>query len=133
MAATKSTAKAALKTASGKREFADYVVEQMAGFGAVEAKTMFGGFGIYRLGLMFALIMDDQLYFKVDAVSGDAFHARGLRPFTYEARGKASSLNYYEAPPEVFDEPAEMAEWAREAYACAVRKNKPKKPKTRTA
>jgi DNA transformation protein len=38
------------------------VLEQMADFGFVTARRMFGGAGIYRDGMMFALIADDVLY-----------------------------------------------------------------------
>lgn len=52
---------------STRNEFVDYVVELMAGWATVSARKMFGGYGLYREGLMFALIVRDQLYFKTDA------------------------------------------------------------------
>jgi len=114
---------------SRKQAFANYVVELMAGFAPVQAKAMFGGFGVYRDGLMFALIADERLYFKVDDVSQAHFEARGLVPFTYEFKGKVGHLRYYEGPPEVYDEPEHMAEWARLGYECAVRQQMAKAPK----
>jgi DNA transformation protein len=107
-----------------KQAFAQYVVELMSGFGVVQAKPMFGGFGIYAQGLMFALIVDDQLYFKADAQTMGDFAARGLGPFTYEAKGRRTSLKYYQAPPEAYDEPEHMCHWARLAFDCAVRQRK---------
>ncbi|MDF2446024.1 MAG: transcriptional regulator [Moraxellaceae bacterium] len=107
--------------ASARQEFAEYVVEQMAQFGPVRARRMFGGFGLYHDGLMFALIVEERLYFKADAQTQDDFVQRGLRPFTYTAKGRAVALRYFEAPPDVFDEPDCMADWARSAYACARR------------
>jgi DNA transformation protein len=115
------------KVASRKLEFVNHVVEQMGEFGPVQAKAMFGGHGIYWQGLMFALILQEQLYFKADAQSVEAFTSRGLGPFTYEAKGKRSSLRYFEAPIEVMDEPQEMAVWCRRAYDCALRQRKSKK------
>lgn len=107
---------------ANKQAFAQYVVGQMAGFAAVQAKAMFGGFGIYLDGLMFALILDDQLYFKADDHSVALFTDRGLEPFRYETKkGTKSSLSYYQAPPEVYDDADEMANWARLGYDCAVR------------
>ncbi|MGE5453546.1 MAG: TfoX/Sxy family DNA transformation protein [Acidobacteriota bacterium] len=107
---------------ANKQAFAQYVVGQMAGFATVQAKAMFGGFGIYLDGLMFALIVDDQLYFKADDQSIALFTNRGLEPFRYETKkGTKSSLSYYLAPPEVYDEADEMAKWARLGYDCAVR------------
>ena len=34
---------------------------------------MFGGFGVYLDGLMFALLLDDRVYIKVDEVSVGRF------------------------------------------------------------
>ena len=39
--------------------FADFVLEQMADVPDVTKRAMFGGFGIYRGGLMFALIAQE--------------------------------------------------------------------------
>lgn len=111
--------------ADGKQAFADYVVECMAAFAPVAARRMFGGYGIYREGLMFALIADDQLYFKADGLSKERFIRQGLRPFTYVAKARAVSLGYYEAPPDVFDEPGAMAEWASVAFESALRARRP--------
>jgi TfoX/Sxy family transcriptional regulator of competence genes len=42
----------------------DFIVEQMAGAGAVIAHKMFGEYGIYCEGRMVALVCDDQLFVK---------------------------------------------------------------------
>lgn len=106
---------------AASQEFADYVTGQMAGLGPVSARRMFGGFGLYLQGRMFALIVDDRLYLKADGASLDDFVCAGSRPFTYQARGRDVALRYYEAPAEVFDEEEVMGEWARRAYAAALR------------
>ena len=49
--------------------FKEFLIEQMAGFGPVTIRAMFGGAGVYHDGLMFALVDDDALYFKVDETS----------------------------------------------------------------
>lgn len=104
-----------------KQEFANFVVELMAGFAPVQARRMFGGFGIFWQGLMFAIILDDKLYIKVDDESEPRFAQRGLPRFQYETRGGTASLPYCEAPPEAYDEPVHMAAWARLGFECAVR------------
>ncbi len=101
-------------------EFVDFVLEQLASLGAVRARAMFGGYGIYHGDIFFAIIVDDGLYFKADAVTSRAFTARGLMPFTYAARGKTVALHYYEAPPEVFDDPEAMRHWAQQAIEVAL-------------
>lgn len=114
---------------SAKQAFAAYVVDLMRPFAHVVARPMFGGFGIYLDGLMFALIADERLYFKADALSAPDFVRLGLGPFTYEFKGKVGSLKYYEAPPEAYDEPQHMATWAKRGYECALRQRKPVKDK----
>lgn len=109
------------------RAFADFVIGLMAGPGLVHARRMFGGFGLYRDGLMFALIVDDRLYLKTDEHSLPDFLSRGLGPFTYGARGREVRVGYHEAPAEVFDDPAVMAEWAATAHACARRAPRPRR------
>lgn len=114
------------------REFVQFVLEQMASFGRVRARAMFGGFGIYRDEHIFAIIVDDRLYFKTDAATRGEFEARGLSAFTYILRGKPVTMSYFEAPPEVFEEPDTMQHWAQMAYATAGRTRKAKPPgKTR--
>jgi len=118
------------------REFVEFVLEQMAPFGRVRARAMFGGFGIYRDEHIFAIIVDDRLYFKTDAATRGEFEAKGLGPFTYIMRGKPVTMPYFEAPPEVFEEPDTMCHWARLAYDAAdlIGKAKtPAKPRRRRA
>jgi DNA transformation protein len=102
-------------------EFVKFVVEQMSLLGAVRARRMFGGHGLYRGELFFALIAEDRLFLKADDTSRAEFAARNLPPFTYGKNGKSYSMNYFEAPPEVFDDPEAMRLWAGKALAAAIR------------
>jgi len=109
-------------------EYLDFLKEQFAGFGAVTVRRMFSGAGIYRDGLMFALIARDTLYLKADAASQGEFEALNLKPFTYEAKGaKKVIMSYWRAPEACLDDPEEMTLWARKAFAAALRARKPAK------
>ena len=108
-------------------EFAEFVIEQMVSIGGLRVRAMFGGYGVYQDDCIFAVIVDDRLYFKTDATTRGEFEAMGLSPFTYLARGKPVSMNYFEAPPEVFEEPEAMRTWAQKALGVAIRAREPKK------
>ena len=114
---------------TNENEFITYLLELLEPLGSVEAKSMFGGFGIYRQGLMFALVSEDTLYLKADDVSHGEFEEVGLPRFTYERRGKALSMSYYQAPPQAMDNAEALCGWAQKAYDAAVRaaQKKPKK------
>ena len=107
-------------------EFVEFVIEQMTPIGGLRVRAMFGGYGIYQDDLMIAIIEDDRLYFKADHATRDDFEVRGLGPFTYIARGKSVTLQYFEAPPEVFEDTEEMRSWVRKAHDAAVRAGKNK-------
>jgi len=105
---------------AASREFLDYVLEQMALFGVARARRMFGGAGIYRDGLMFALIADDVLYLKAAPSNSADFDAEGLEPFNYAAAGgKRTVMSYRRAPARCLEDPQAMAEWCRKAWAAA--------------
>jgi DNA transformation protein len=89
--------------------------------GRVSARSMFGGWGLYREGRMFGLIAEDTLYLKVDAVNKPMFEAEGLGPFVYDGKGKSVSMSYHEVPPEALDDAAAMRPWAMSAYDAALR------------
>jgi DNA transformation protein len=102
-------------------EFVDYLSEVFQALGQVDAKRMFGGFGIYHDDLMFGLVADDVLYLKADAESAPAFVARQLAQFQYLKQGKPVRLSFYAAPEEIFDDPDEARDWATRACEAALR------------
>ena len=86
-------------------EFVEFVLEGLQPLRGVSARRMFGGWGIYKDGVMFA----------------------GLPHFTYAEKGKPIRMPYREAPSEGFDDPEILCAWAREAYAAALRTKKHKR------
>lgn len=46
------------------REFVDFVLDQIENAGEITAKSMFGEYGVFSDGKIFALICDDKLFIK---------------------------------------------------------------------
>lgn len=113
---------------SRRSEFVEFVTEQMSFVGGLRVRVMFGGYGVYRDDRIFAIIVDDRLYFKADRITRAEFEEKGLSPFTYVARGKSVTMQYFEAPSEVFEEPEAMLSWVQKAYGAAVRTKEVKIP-----
>jgi DNA transformation protein and related proteins len=99
----------------------DHCLELLAPLGAVRAKRMFGGHGLYVDELFIALIAFERLYLKVDAQSQPAFAAAGCEPFTYDGKGKPIKMSYWTVPAEAMESPHLMEPWARQAMAAALR------------
>ena len=98
-----------------------HVLGLMQQFARVRVRAMFGGHGLYREDLMFALMADGRLFLKVDAQSLPLFAKLNLRAFTFEARGRAVQLSYREAPSEALDDELTMRQWCELAWQAALR------------
>jgi len=101
--------------------FASYIVELMQSIGPVISKKMFGGYGFFLDGLMFALMADNTLYLKADIETAKEFKALGLEQFTYSRKGKEFAMSYYRSPDEILEASDEMYSWANKAYGAALR------------
>jgi DNA transformation protein len=100
--------------------FRAFVLDQLDGLGAIVARAMFGGVGLYHDGLFFGIIANDVLYLKADDVNRRAFAAQGARPFKpYPHR--AGTMRYYSVPVEVLESPDDLLRWARQAVGAASR------------
>jgi DNA transformation protein len=101
--------------------FVSHCLELLSPLGRTSSRRMFGGHALYVDGLCMALIMGDMLYLKVDDAHRADFERANCKPFTYTAKDtEVHSLNYYTAPEEAMESPAEMVPWARRALAAAV-------------
>ena len=82
---------------------------------------MFGGVGIYAGGVFFALIADDTLYFEVADSNRADFVSRGMGPFRpYGEEGE--TMQYYEVPHDLLEDPEALRGWAERARAVAAAK-----------
>ena len=104
-------------------EFVDYVIDQLAAWGEVSARKMFGGAGLYCDGAIFGLIADDVAYLKVDDSNREDFVKARSLPFNpYPDKVKTTVMSYYEIPADVLEDPDRLAAWAERSLAIARRK-----------
>jgi len=113
-------------------EYRAYVSELFEPLGPVAIRRMFSGAGVFYDGVMFALIVDDTLYLKVDDTNRHRFEDAGSTPFSFERKtsGRTMLTSYFELPETLFDEPDGLIAWVRESVDVALRADaKKKKPK----
>lgn len=102
-------------------EYREFVLEQLERVAPVRARRMFGGVGLYRDDLFFAVLDDDRMYFKVDDTNRPDYEALGQRPFDPFKDG-VHLLQYYEVPADVVEDPDELRLWIDKALEVARRK-----------
>ena len=87
------------------KEYVTHVMDLPAQIGGVHSRAMFGGYGIFHDGDMFALISSaSRLYFKVDDTNRTRFEEAESERF--------QRMPYFEVPIDVLETPDELREWA---------------------
>ena len=99
--------------------------------GAVEAKPMFGGYGFYFEGMIFALEAYGKIWLKVDTETRARFEATGSEPFLYEGRTRTVEMPYWTIPEEAMRGGAALKRWVGLALEAARRASARKRPAAR--
>lgn len=111
----------------------DELPEVFERFGRVEARRMFGGYGLFHEDRMFGLIAGGRLYLKTDDENRAQFVDQGLAPFAYMRSSELTATSYYEAPAEIYEDRDEAARWAQVAWGAVLRKGSATARKPRKA
>lgn len=93
----------------------DRVVAQLGPLGPIDCRSMFGGHGLYREGVFFAILYEGHLYFKTGAATRNRYLERGMRPFRPTAR--QTLRTYYEVPSDVLQDGESLRAWAEDAIS----------------
>ncbi|HEY9214806.1 MAG TPA: TfoX/Sxy family protein [Ancylobacter sp.] len=96
------------------------IADIFAAFRPVRVTRLFGGLGLYADGVMFGLVMHDQIYLKTDADLARDLEAAGAEPFIYQARGRAVTVSYWSLPDAAIDDAEAAAELAARALRVAL-------------
>ncbi|CAN5855446.1 TfoX/Sxy family protein [soil metagenome] len=92
------------------RGYVDEVMKRLTPLGAITGKGMFGGYGIWEDGDMFALVdSGSTLHFKVDDATRDRYAGAGGSQFM--------TMPYWSVPAEVLEDEDRFSDWARHAIA----------------
>ena len=114
-------------------EYGEHLIDLLAPWGPVVVRQMFGGLGLYRQGQIFAIVVDDTLYFKVGENNRADYEAAGCEPFTYRGKNKPVTMSYWQVPEQVIDEPDVFCDWAEKAYQAKQKTRTKKQTKPRQA
>ena len=111
--------------------FFEYISgEIFADMADISWRPMFGGWGFYKNGVIFGIIADGELYFKVDEQNRADYEAVGSKPFVYSMKnGKETSLTYWQLPEDILENKRALAKWIDKAVAASLRAKADKKSK----
>ncbi len=99
----------------------------------ISVRKMFGGAGVFRHGLMFALAMSDgRVALKADSETTQMFLAEKCEEWSYERKdGKVTKMGYWYAPEFLLDDQESLLDWSLKAFDVALRADRKKSPSQR--
>lgn len=99
-----------------KNGFVDYVVDTLSAFGEIKSKSMFGGHGIYKDGVIVGLIIEDELFFKVDESNKQDYIDHNSSPFSYDRGDKVISMSYWRVPLDILEDSDPLGIWVEKSF-----------------
>ncbi len=105
---------------SKDESFKDFVLDQLVGMDDVEARRMFGGFGLYQDEIFFGIVHKGKLFFKIDESTVGEYRKRKMKPF--RPNPKQTLKSYYQVPVDVVEDADALREWAAKAIGCQTKK-----------
>ena len=100
--------------------FKDFILDQLQELDGVEARRMFGGYGLYQDETFFAIVHKGRLYFNIDEATVGEYRKHRMKPFRPNA--KQTLKSYYQVPVEIVENAEQLAQWAKRTIHC--QKNK---------
>lgn len=110
---------------SANAEYTEYVLELLAPIGPLRTSRFFGGVGLLRGSVQFAMIMGNSLYFVVDDNTRPKYEQAGMTSFSYTTRkGEVQVRRYFELPEEVLTDAEQLRLWVNESIRVASQTKK---------
>ena len=98
--------------------FRDFVLDQLRELDDVEARRMFGGYGLYQDETFFGILHKGKVFFKIDESTVREYRLRKMKPFRPNA--KQTLKSYYQVPVDIIEDADELREWAIKAIGCQL-------------
>ena len=102
----------------------DWVREALEPLGTVTFRRMMGGATLYLDGTIFAILDEDEIWFKADEESNPVWDEAGLTErFSVTFKdGTVDTMNYRRGPTDAYDDPDAMRHWAGLALEAGARR-----------
>lgn len=105
----------------------EMILEKLSPHGPIKARAMFGGYGIYYEDIIFASIVENELYFRIDEHNRKDYEGFASKPFIYEGMNKPVIMPYLTLPEEILNNPLELPKWIQKSVQASLRYKRSKK------
>jgi DNA transformation protein len=107
-----------------------WVQEALEPLGSVTMRRMMGGATLYLDGVIFAIMVDGEIWMKSDAEADAVWDTVSTERFTVAFKdGSVDMMNYRRAPSDVYDDAEAMQKWVSVSVEAGRRRVVKKRPK----
>ena len=90
----------------------EHLIDELSSLGELSSKKMFGGYGVFESGVMFALVNSQgEVFFKADDSNRGQFQEIGAK--------KHGRMPYFQVPSTILADTPTLQAWARSSMAVA--------------
>lgn len=101
-------------------QFLEYILYDIFGeHEPITARAMMGAHVLYYEGKAFAIVENEELYFKGSKELKEWYLSRGSKQFTYTKEGEDAHLYYFLVPSEIYEDRVARDEWLDVALSVA--------------
>ena len=99
----------------------EYVLSLLTPHGPITARAMFGGYGIYYDKTIFATLVGEKLYFRVDEKNVKDYELYASEPFVVDGRKGPAIMPYLTLPDVVLHDAKQLPLWIKKAKDTSLR------------
>jgi DNA transformation protein len=114
-------------------EYREYLADLFASIGPIKFRRAFGLDAIIAEGVMVGFLLDDTIHLRTDGETRPLYEAEGGKPFTFMKGDELIVTSYLSMPDRLYDDPDELAAWARRALAAALQSPTAQKKRAKQA
>ena len=108
------------------KQFHEYLLHDVfAEYEGVTTKPMFGGYGLYKNGVIFGIIIDDDVFaLKAKDELADWYATQGSAQFVYTGHTskKPTHMPYWSVPDMVLEDRDQCADWVSRCFDYVMKK-----------
>ncbi|GKX54942.1 hypothetical protein SOASR030_10540 [Leminorella grimontii] len=112
------------------RQYVKEIIAHFSDFGELSSQSMFGGYGICKDNVMFALVSEGKFYLRANSKLESTFINQGMEQYIYHKKGVPVFMKYYHVHQALWQNEERLRSFLSCAFVAAMmdskKKNAPK-------
>lgn len=108
------------------RQYVREIIAHFSDFGDLRSQSMFGGYGICKDNIMFALVSEGKFYLRANSKLESTFINQGMEQYIYHKKGVPVFMKYYQVHQALWQNEEKLRSFLSCAFVAAMMDSKKK-------